>query len=560
MDRPLPLPARSLPAWIPYLWSRVLFPGRSTPTVAPARLRSWLVLLILPPLLLYTSLSFRLLEPDEGRYAEIPREMLARGDWLVPHLQGEPYLDKPPLVYWLVMGSYRIFGIHDWAARLVPALAIHGCVLLAYAFGRRLMSERAAFWGALLLCLAPGFTSMGRLLLLDGVLTLWATLSLFAAYEALRGERLRRGWWVLAAAACGLGVLTKGPVALLLLVPPLLLQRWLTTRRFPLRWGDAGLFGGVVLAIALPWYVALGMRIPGFVRYFLWEHNLQRFLMPFAHEQGVWYYGPVLLGGLLPGSLLLIGFVRFLFTASRAAARRRTTELGFLLLAGGWCVGFFTLSTCKLPTYILPAYPPLCLALGYFLTCGPWRFSRVPGVVAGVTFAGMFVAHCVVVPWYAAYRSPMSQDAAVRHYCSDPATPVVCYPRNCDSVSFYLGRDDLHSYRSKEIEELRKLVRENPRTVVLCTHRHSLHGLKELLPPEVCVVESVHVGLGDVPGVPHRFRKPLANLMGETALGLCDVAVIGPRTGDAEEAEENGGNVPANKLPRHTGSRTGLGR
>jgi hypothetical protein len=537
MDRHAPPPARSLPAWIPYLWSQVLFPGRSPSRIDPARLSSVLLLLILPALLLYPYMAFRLLEPDEGRYAEIPREMIERGDWLVPHLQGQPYLDKPPLVYWLVMLSYRVCGVYDWSARLVPALAVHACILLTYWYGRRLMRERAAFWGALLLALAPGFTSMGRLLLLDGVLSLWATLALFAAFEALRGERLRWGWWLVSAAACGLGVLTKGPVALLLLAPPLVLQRWLAGRRFPLRWRDLAAFGVVVLAVALPWYAALCLLIPGFVRYFLWEHNIQRFLMPFAHEQGVWYYGPILLGGLLPGTLLLVPLARFLFSSSPAALRRRTPELGFLLLSGGWCVFFFSISTCKLPTYILPAYPPLCLALGYFLTCGGWRLSRLPASAAAATFVLMLAAHTIIVPWYAAYRSPMCRADDVTRYCSDRSTPVVCYPRDCDSVSFYLRRDDLRNYRSKEIEALRTLVRRNPRTVVLCTHRHSLDGLKELLPPETCVIESVHLGLADMPGVPDDMREPLAKAMGQTALGLSDVAVIGPRTG-AEESEE----------------------
>jgi 4-amino-4-deoxy-L-arabinose transferase-like glycosyltransferase len=537
MDRHAPPLSRSLPAWIPYLWSHVLFPGRPPARRESARLASLAVLLILPALLLYPCMAFRLLEPDEGRYAEIPREMQARGDWLVPHLQGQPYLDKPPLVYWLVMASYEMLGVHDWSARLVPALAIHGCILLTYRFGRRWMSERAAFWGALLLGLAPGFTSMGRLLLLDGVLALWATLALFAAFEALRGERLRWGWWLLSAAACGLGVLTKGPVALVLLAPPLLMHRWLMGRRFPLRWRDVVLFLGVVLAIALPWYVALCVRIPSFARSFLWEQNIQRFLMPFAHEQGVWYYVPILLGGLLPGSLLFIPLVRFLCTSKPAALRRRTPELGFLLLSGGWCVFFFSLSMCKLPTYILPAYPPLCLALGYVLMCGSWRLSRTPAIIAATSFVLMMAAHHVVVPWYAAYRSPMYQDEEVRRYCGDRATPVVCYSRDCDSVSFYLQRDDLHSYRSKEIEQLRTLVRARPRTIVLCTHRHSLDGLKELLPPETCIVERVHCGLADVPAVPQRVMKPLSKLLGETELGLCDVAVIGHRSGGAEEAE-----------------------
>src|SRR5439155_9997210 len=125
------------------------------------RLRSLALLIVLPAVVLYPRLDFRLLEPDEGRYAEIAREMLVRGDWVVPHLQGEPYLDKPPLLYWLVVLSYKAFGVHDWAARVVPALAVHGTILLTYLFGRRLLGERAAFRGAILLTLAPGLVSMG---------------------------------------------------------------------------------------------------------------------------------------------------------------------------------------------------------------------------------------------------------------------------------------------------------------------------------------------------------------------------------------------------------------
>ncbi|MFM7151513.1 MAG: hypothetical protein ACKO23_16935, partial [Gemmataceae bacterium] len=127
---------------------------------------------------------------------------------------------------------------------------------------------------------------------------------------------------------------------------------------------------------------------------------------------------------------------------------------------------------------------------------------------------------------YAWYRSPMSRPADVLTLCADRDTPLVCYPRNCDSIAFYLGRSDLRNYRSKEIEELRYLVRTQPRTVILCTHRHSLQGLKQLLPPEVRVVQERRMGLADIPGVPPALMKPLAKLMGETALGLADLAVV----------------------------------
>jgi 4-amino-4-deoxy-L-arabinose transferase-like glycosyltransferase len=517
-----------LPAWLPFLWTRVLFPGGTSGTVEPCRLTSLLVLLLLPGALLYPCLSFHLFEPDESRYAEIPREMLQRGEVVVPYLQGEPYLDKPPLLYWLIEASYALFGVKVWAARLVPALALHGSVLLAYALGRRGLGERAAFWGALGLGLAPGFLSMGRLLLMDGLLTLWATLALLGAFEAVRGGRLRWGWWLLASLACGLGVLTKGPVALVLLLPPLWLQRRLTGRGCRVGRRAALAFALVVVLVTAPWYVAMSLRVPAFAADFFWEHNVRRFLAPFAHEHGTWYYVPVLLAGLLPGTLLLLPFVRFLLASDPGRAGRRTVELSFLLLAGGWCVFFFTLSQCKLPTYVMPAFPPLALALGHFLVNSRWRDSRLPKAAALGTFLVLGAVHYLIWPWYAEYRSPLRRPEAVRRLCEDPSTTVVCYPRNCDSVAFDLGRDDLRSYRSKSIEELRALVRARPRTVILCTHRHSLQGLHQLLPPDVRIVEEVHYGLAAIPGVPPRLMKVLVQLMGETALGLCDIAVVEP--------------------------------
>jgi 4-amino-4-deoxy-L-arabinose transferase-like glycosyltransferase len=484
------VPASGLPSslggWLPYLWSRVLFPGPPA-APAPARWGTVLLLLLVPGALLYPCLSFHLFEPDEGRYAEIPREMLLRGEWVVPYLQAEPYLDKPPLLYWLVMGSYRVFGVHDWAARLVPALAVHGCVLLTYLLGRRLVDERGAFWGALLLALAPGFVGVGRLLVLDGVLTLWVWLSVLAAWLAVRGERLRWNWWLLAGAVCGLGGLTKGPVAVLLLLPPLWLCGRLVGGTCRPRWPAWAAFAAVVLAVNLPWYVAVCLRQPTFARYFFWEHNVVRFLDPFDHLRPIWFYGPILAVGLLPGTLLAPPFLRFLTSGDPEMARRRGPELGYLLLAGGWCVFFFSLSGCKLPTYILPAFPPLALALGAYAAGSRWHTSRWPAAVAGATFVLLAVGHYAVVPWYAHHHSPLGRSAKLLRQCAAPEVPVVCYPRPADSVAFYLRRDDLKNYRSKQTPALIAFLQEQPRTVVLFTHRHSLKTLRLVLPPELVV-------------------------------------------------------------------------
>jgi len=504
----------SLAALFRHVWAHVLFPGQAP---ASQRWRSHMLLLflVLPACLLYPCMSFRLFEPDEGRYAEIPREMLARGEWIVPYLNGQPYLDKPPLMYWLIMASYSVLGVHDWAARLVPAVAIHGGVLLTYLLGRRSLGERAACWGALALLLAPGFTSMGRLLLLDGVLTALVLLALLCAFEAARGQVFAWRWWGFAALACGLGVLTKGPVAVLLVLPPVWLHGRLSGQRNP------GLrawlvFGALVLAVALPWYAAVCLRTPDFARHFLWEHNVVRFLAPFDHQRPVWFYGPVLLLGLLPASLLLLPFFRFLVSSQADVAQRRCPELGFMLLAGGWCVFFFSLSGCKLPTYILPAFPPLCLALGSYVAGSRWASRLATKVIAGMAFVLLAAEHYVLMPWYASYHSPMNRPEDVAATCADRATPIVCYPRSVDSVAFYLGRDDLLSYRSKETPALLAFLRAHKRVAVLFSHRHSLAQLAEVLPPELRMVRSCPLGLCAMGVVEHRSppRSPAAPLMG----------------------------------------------
>src|SRR5262249_54813580 len=180
-------------------------------------------------------------------------------------------------------------------------------------------------------------------------------------------------------------------VALVLLVPPVWAHRRLTGCPARVGWRAALAFAAVVLAVVLPWYVAICLRLPGFARYFLWAHNVVRFLAPFDHLRPVWFYGPVVLLGLLPGTLLLIPFIRFLLSGGNAD--KRSPGLGFVLLAGGWCLAFFTLSGCKLPTYVLPAFPFLALALGSFVAQSRWRDSRWTAAVGGLSFVLMCVAH-----------------------------------------------------------------------------------------------------------------------------------------------------------------------
>jgi 4-amino-4-deoxy-L-arabinose transferase-like glycosyltransferase len=540
MPRPVHLP-RSPLAWLPFLWGRVLFPGAPDAAIR-VRLLSLLLVVLLPAILLYPCRSFLLLEPDEGRYAQIPKEMLDRGEWVVPTLQGEPYLDKPPLMYWLVRLSYAAFGVNEAAARLVPALCVQLTILAVYLIGRRSIGERGALWAALLLSVSPGYIGVARLLLLDGLLTLCVTLSLLCGFEAVRTGRLQRGWWLAAALASGLGFLTKGPISEVLLFVPLFAFAWLNRTTARVGWKQVALFLGIVFSVNLPWYVAIYLRQPEFLRHFFWDHNVMRFLQPFDHLQPVWYYVPILLGGFLPGVVLALPYLRSLLQLEGEKRRKGDKERvatdpislspllplspsgsqagGFWLLAGLWCVAFFSFSGSKLPTYILPAFPPLCLALGEYVARSRWNQSfATRGLIAGFALL-LGAVHYVGLPWYARERSPMGRPELVEKFVNDPNTVVVTYPRDCNSVAFYTGRGDLQKVRTKDVNQFIVDSHFRPRTVVLFTHAHSLASFREALPPTLRITEAVSL---------RRKGKSLVDkLLGGSPWGLCDIAVLEP--------------------------------
>ena len=536
---------RTVVGWTPDLWNRVLFPGTADVTV---RLRplSLLFVLLLPGILLYPSRSFMLLEPDEGRYAQIPKEMVEGGSWIVPTLQGEPYLDKPPLMYWLVAIGYKLFGVSEASARLIPALCVHGTILTVYLLGRRSIGERGAFWAALLLTVSPLFLGVARLLLLDGLLTMCVTISVLCGFEAVRYGTLKRRWWIAAAVMSGLGFLTKGPISEVLLFPPLLLFAWLQSHRNPAEgprrsflaahWKDALLFGSIVVLVNLPWYVAMYVRQPEFLKYFFWEHNVMRFAKPFDHLEPVWYYVPIFLGGFLPGVLLGLPYLRSLLFGGVVESQNRSAAGGFWLLSGLWCLFFFSMSGSKLPTYILPAFPPLCLALGEFIARSRWDRSLATRVIITAFASLLAFVNFAALPWYAQTRSPMGRPEVVRKYLDDPSVTVVTYPRNVDSVAFYTNRKDLKRMRSKDVNQMIMDSHFRPKTVILFTHDHSLHGFEETLRGSVgssvriTATESLH-------------SKPtgwIDKLVGGTPWGLCDIAVIEPPVVQVRETGAKG--------------------
>jgi dolichol-phosphate mannosyltransferase len=555
---------RVLRALLPFWWTRIAFAGndpagegketRALPLPWPALA----LLLVVAGLLFFTKLRAPLLEPQEPRYAEIPRQMLQAESVVVPVLHGEPYLDKPPLLYWLVMGSYSLFGISDRSARLVPGLAGVLCVLLTYLWGRRAAGERAGFCGALILCLSPGFVYRERMLTFDAVLCLCVLAALAAAHTALSGARLRRGWWVLSAVACGLGLLTKGPVALVLVAGPVMAFAMLDRRVARPGWRDGLAYLATSAAVALPWYAAIAYREPQFVASFFWTHNVVRFLQPFDHEEPFWFYLPELALSLLPWVLLVPGLVRFLTRRDAATAVRRTPALGFCLLAAGWTVLFFSAAGCKRPVYLLPAFPPLALALGCYLdmllpagvpvsaalrrrgvqlAAGATLTVLLTGVVviaaatgkgmvkpaSGIAFgivvlAGLGLAlrnrqraswaGCLAVTFVMLYAGVRElQPAYNRQYAlrsdlrkqlalmRDRSASVACYPQRWDSVSFYLPRADVKVYHADERARLLADLRARPETLLLVKSGRALREVLEDLPGSVEFVTHGRQGL-----------------------------------------------------------------
>jgi 4-amino-4-deoxy-L-arabinose transferase-like glycosyltransferase len=290
-----------------------------------------------------------LMDPDEGRYAEIAREMLLLKDWLIPHLNLLPYLEKPPLVYWLTALSFKVLGLSEFAARLPSALCALGGIILAYGLGKAFWGPVAGLLSALVLATCGGYVVMGRLLTLDMALTFFLNLGVGLGYLALSRERPRL--WPWAYLALALGVLTKGPVALVLAALIWTVTAWFRSWLRP--WSLA-----LLVAVSLPWFVLVTLRYPDFWRFFILEQHLGRYLTASIHHgHPFFYYLPILLGFMLPWIWLLP------WAVGREKAWEDPDRL-FLLIWAASVLLFFTLSRGKLAPYILPALLPLALLVG----------------------------------------------------------------------------------------------------------------------------------------------------------------------------------------------------
>ena len=311
----------------------------------------------------------KLVRPDEGRYAEIPREMAVSGDWVTPRLNDLKYFEKPALQYWATAAAYTAFGEHHWTARLWPALTGFLGLLFTGYVGARFWGRNAGILAATVTASSLLYCLIGHINTLDMGVTFFLVVGMFSLMLGLReapAGKAEARWMWLAWLALGLAVLSKGLIGAALpfasvVVYTLWTRDWALWRR--LHWA-----GGLVIffAVTAPWFLWVSLRNPEFFQFFFIHEHFERFLTKtHARYRPAWYFIPILLVGMLPWTLLLVGAC---LRAVRADAPGGFQPRRFLLVWIVFVFAFFSASSSKLPSYILPVFPALALLIGEHLT------------------------------------------------------------------------------------------------------------------------------------------------------------------------------------------------
>lgn len=345
-------------------------PSADAAPATPSWQRDFLLLALAFSLLYFFRLgSYPLSDPDEGRNAEIAREMLASGDWVTPRLNGVNYFEKPPLVYWVTALSLKIVGHNEWAVRAVPALFAVWGVLLTYLAGRRLHGREAGLASAVVLGTSLLWFAIGHIPILDMAVSVFMAQSLFAFIIGVQmpAGAARHRILLLLYASMALATLSKGFIGFL--VTGAVMFLWLLVfnqwkRLLPLHLVSGAL---LFLVIAAPWHVlAAQHNETWFHRYVIFEH-FERFLTTAASRTGPpYYFVGIVIAGLLP-------WTGFLWPATRDAVRggwsRRdeNATAWFLVTWAAFVFFFFSISKSKLPPYILPIFPALAVLIGSWL-------------------------------------------------------------------------------------------------------------------------------------------------------------------------------------------------
>lgn len=338
-----------------------------------------LLLIVALAVIWFVPLGWRhLLPSDEGRYAEMAREMLASGDWITPRYNAYKYFEKPPLQTWANALTFMWFGIGEWQARLYTALTGFAGVLLIGYTGTRVFNAATGFFAAVVLATAPYWNLMGHFNTLDMALSFWMELTLCALLLAQRPGLARnqvRLWMWVCWASMALAVLSKGLVGLIL--PGAVLVLYTFIARDWALWKRLYLVSGLIVffAIVSPWFILVQQRNPEFFNFFFIVQQFRRYLTPDQNRPGpLWYFVPVILVGFLPWLSVSVQSMRHALSTPRQPNGFAPVTL--MLVWSVFIFLFFSVSHSKLLSYTLPIAPPLALLIGMYLplmTREQWR-------------------------------------------------------------------------------------------------------------------------------------------------------------------------------------------
>jgi 4-amino-4-deoxy-L-arabinose transferase-like glycosyltransferase len=336
------------------------------------------VVLLAAILLLWALWALPLSDPDAGMYADIAAQMAASGDWITPRFNGLRYLEKPPLLYWLIALTYRLAGPSEWGAYLWPALAGVMGVAMTVVAGREAFGTSVGLLAGLILATTIGYFVYGRVVSTDLLFTGFCSLALFAFLRRYRGHGL--GWSLLLYVSIGLAIMTKGVIGFFL--PGLIIVVFLALTGDLVALKRLGLWWGIplMLAIALPWHLSIALLHEGFFSFYLIDNHVLRFLgqRAFVEDDVPLSFASFLLATAMlfgPWSIFLPAALRQAVGHLRESPPERQVLL-FLLVWGGLIVVFFALSPLKLEHYGLPAFPALAILVGkYWGDCVQKRWT-----------------------------------------------------------------------------------------------------------------------------------------------------------------------------------------
>ena len=323
-----------------------------------------LLLALIYALLWFGTLNYRHLIPsDEGRYAEMAREMLVTGDWVTPRYNGYKYFEKPPLQVWATALAFKAFGIGDWQARLWTALTGFLTIIAVGLTSAKLYGSRAGFLSAAVLASSPMWIISGHMNSLDMGLSafLVAALCSLLLAQSSQSKSSTRHWMWLCWTFMALATLSKGLIGGA--IPAMVLIAYSFTNWDWKIWKRLHIVSGMLLflVITAPWFLLVAQRNPEFLEFFFIHEHLQRFTQNAHSRTGpVYYFIPLLVVGFLPWVMQLSG-------AFRKAWRTRCRDFSSSWLLACWSAvifAFFSASHSKLPGYIIPIFPALAMLVG----------------------------------------------------------------------------------------------------------------------------------------------------------------------------------------------------